>query len=255
MDESNPGRYTGDRNYLDRYHGWEASEVIRDLGFVRADGETLIGQPHLRDERRWTLSDIRGHDLHVRQPEHPGRAGARAAVRRLEPSQPSMSPRVRFEPIGEEIDCAPEETVLDAAFRQGYNLVYGCREGQCSACKCFLLEGDVALKRYSSFALSDSERANGYSLMCRAMPEDDVVVELLHYDPDGYRLEHAIRDGTGVGRGRRAADSTTSFAWCCARRGVRLHARPVRRPVGARRPAARGDRSRWPTCPATVGSS
>jgi len=109
-----------------------------------------------------------------------------------------MSPRVRFEPIGEEIECAPEESILDAAFRHGYNLVYGCREGQCSACKCFLLEGDVALKRYSSFALSDSERTNGYSLMCRAMPEDDVVVELLHYDPDEYRLEHAIRDGLGL---------------------------------------------------------
>ena len=68
MDESNPGRYTGDRNYFDRYHGWEASEVIRDLGFVRADGETLIAQPHLRDEPRWTLSDIRKHDLHLVSP-------------------------------------------------------------------------------------------------------------------------------------------------------------------------------------------
>jgi len=106
-----------------------------------------------------------------------------------------MSPRVRFEPIGEEIDCASDETVLDAAFRQGYNLAYGCREGQCSACKCFLLEGDVALKPYSSFALSDSEESGGYSLMCRAMPEQDLVVELLHYDPDSYRLENPIRDG------------------------------------------------------------
>src|SRR5947209_987846 len=103
--------------------------------------------------------------------------------------------RVRFEPIGEEIECGAEETVLDAAFRQGYNLVYGCREGQCSACKCFLLEGDAALKRYSNFALSDTERANGYALMCRAMPEDDLVVELLHYDPDNYLLEHVIADG------------------------------------------------------------
>ncbi len=101
--------------------------------------------------------------------------------------------KVRFEPLGEEIECAAGETVLDAAFRQGYNLVYGCREGQCSACKCFLLEGDAALKRYSTFALSDSERSNGYSLMCRAMPEQDLVIELLHYDPDNYRLEHAIQ--------------------------------------------------------------
>ncbi|HUO73121.1 MAG TPA: MmoB/DmpM family protein [Solirubrobacteraceae bacterium] len=106
--------------------------------------------------------------------------------------------RARLEPIGVEIECGRDETVLDAAFRQGYNLVYGCREGQCSACKCFLLEGDVALKPYSTFALSDSERANGYALMCRAMPEQDLVVELLHYDPDAYRLEHAITDGSAI---------------------------------------------------------
>ena len=106
--------------------------------------------------------------------------------------------KVRFEPLGEEIECGVGETVLDAAFRQGYNLVYGCREGQCSACKCFLLEGDAALKRYSTFALSDSERSNGYSLMCRAMPEQDLVIELLHYDPDNYRLEHAIQTATAT---------------------------------------------------------
>ena len=29
--------------------------------------------------------------------------------------------------------------------------------------------------------------------MCRAMPEEDLVVELLHYDPDNYRLEHLDR--------------------------------------------------------------
>jgi ferredoxin-NADP reductase/ferredoxin len=102
--------------------------------------------------------------------------------------------RVRFEPLGEEIDCGPGETVLDAAFRQGYNLAYGCREGQCSACKCYLLAGDVDLEPYSSFALSDTERGNGYALMCRAVPEADVTIELLHYDPDNYRLENPISE-------------------------------------------------------------
>lgn len=104
--------------------------------------------------------------------------------------------RVVFEPLGEEIECGPEETVLDAAFREGYALVYGCREGQCSACKCFLLEGEVSLKSYSSFALSETEEAQGYTLLCRAMPDDDLVVELLHYDPENYRLDIPIRDGT-----------------------------------------------------------
>lgn len=105
-------------------------------------------------------------------------------------------PRVEFEPIGEEIECGHEETVLDAAFRAGYSLVYGCREGQCSACKSYLLEGEVVLKPYSTFALSDTEEAQGYTLLCRAMPEDDLVVELLHYDPDNYRLELPIRKGS-----------------------------------------------------------
>jgi propane monooxygenase reductase component len=109
-----------------------------------------------------------------------------------------VSPRVVFEPIGEEIDCDEEESVLDAAFRHGYNLVYGCREGQCSACKAYLLEGDVVLKPYSTFALSESEESNGYTLLCRAMPEEDLVVELLHFDPENYRLENEIRDGRGV---------------------------------------------------------
>jgi propane monooxygenase reductase subunit len=108
-----------------------------------------------------------------------------------------VSPRVVFEPIGEEIDCDEEESVLDAAFRHGYNLVYGCREGQCSACKAYLLEGEVVLKPYSTFALSESEESNGYTLLCRAMPEEDLVVELLHFDPDNYRLENDIRDGRG----------------------------------------------------------
>ena len=108
-----------------------------------------------------------------------------------------MSTRVVFEPIGEEIECGDQETVLEAAFRQGYNLAYGCREGQCSACKCYVLEGEVDLLPYSTFALSESEEENGYTLICRALPCEDLVVELLHFDPDNYRLEHPIRDGRG----------------------------------------------------------
>jgi propane monooxygenase reductase subunit len=105
--------------------------------------------------------------------------------------------QVYFEPIGEEIECGEDETVLDAAFRQGYSLVYGCREGQCSACKCFLLEGEVSLKRYSTFALSDAEESSGYTLLCRAMPDTDLIVELLHVQ-ENYRLEHAIQEGSST---------------------------------------------------------
>jgi hypothetical protein len=68
LDESNPGRYVGDRNFLDRYHGWELSEVVRDLGFLRTDGKTLIAQPHLDDENMWTIDDVASMDFHVQSP-------------------------------------------------------------------------------------------------------------------------------------------------------------------------------------------
>ena len=63
--------------------------------------------------------------------------------------------------------------------------MYGCKEGQCSACKCYLLEGEVSLKKYSTFALSESEEANGYSLLCRAMPDEDLVVTVVREDGPG----------------------------------------------------------------------
>ena len=68
IDETNPGRFQGDRNWFDRYHGWELSEVIQELGFVRSDGKTLIAQPHLNDDKRWTLADIRACDVTIKSP-------------------------------------------------------------------------------------------------------------------------------------------------------------------------------------------
>ncbi|CAO3426181.1 2Fe-2S iron-sulfur cluster-binding protein [Azospirillum doebereinerae] len=91
---------------------------------------------------------------------------------------------VRLEPVGVEMEVAEGETILDAAFRQGVSLMHGCKEGQCSACKCRLIEGDVEMLKYSTFALSDPERDGGHILLCRTLAYSDVEVELLNYDED-----------------------------------------------------------------------
>jgi propane monooxygenase reductase component len=91
---------------------------------------------------------------------------------------------VKFEPVDLEIEVSEDETVLDAAFRQGIMLAHGCKEGQCSACKSFLLSGEVDLERYSTFALADCELEEGYTLLCRAHAFSDLEVELLHYDEE-----------------------------------------------------------------------
>jgi propane monooxygenase reductase subunit len=91
---------------------------------------------------------------------------------------------VRFEPVDIEIEVSEDETVLEGAFRQGVMLMHGCKEGQCSACKSFLLNGEVDLERYSTFALADYEREEGYTLLCRAHAFSDLEVELLHFDEE-----------------------------------------------------------------------
>lgn len=91
---------------------------------------------------------------------------------------------VRLEPVGVEFEVNEDETVLNAAFRQGISLPHGCKEGQCSACKCVLVDGGVDLLRYSTFALNESERDSGHILMCRALPYEDLTIDLLNYDEE-----------------------------------------------------------------------
>ena len=104
---------------------------------------------------------------------------------------------VRLEPVGVTFEVEEGETVLDAAFRQGIALPHGCKEGQCSACKCVLLDGEVDLLRYSTFALNDSERETGHILMCRAQAFTDVEIELLNFDEEVLSKSIAVRDFTG----------------------------------------------------------
>ena len=91
---------------------------------------------------------------------------------------------VRLEPVGVEFEVDEDETVLDAAFRQGIALPHGCKEGQCSACKCVLLDGEVEMLKYSTFALNDSDRDGGQILMCRAKAFDNLTIDLLNYDEE-----------------------------------------------------------------------
>ena len=106
----------------------------------------------------------------------------------LAPEVTFLSP-VAFAPYtGRELVAA----ILRGAFRQGLMLMHGCKEGQCSACKSFLLDGEVDLEKYSTFALNDYEKEEGWTLLCRAHAETDLEVELINYD------EEVLRSGIAL---------------------------------------------------------
>ncbi len=101
---------------------------------------------------------------------------------------------VRFEPVGVEMTVDEGETVLNAAFRQGIALMHGCKEGQCSACKSLLVEGDIELQKYSTFALPEYERDSNHILLCRTHAYSDLVIELLNFDEDMLRRAIAVKE-------------------------------------------------------------
>ena len=106
---------------------------------------------------------------------------------------------VRFEPVGIEIEVDEDQTILRAAAEQGIMLMHGCKEGQCASCKSFVLEGeDIEHDRYSTFALPDYEKEEGYTLLCRAHAYEDVTIELLNYDEDmirsGLPIQQAVAE-------------------------------------------------------------
>jgi propane monooxygenase reductase subunit len=105
--------------------------------------------------------------------------------------------KVRFEPVGIEMEVEEGETVLDAAFRQGISVMHGCKEGQCGSCKSRLIEGDIELLKYSTFALPDYESETGHVLLCRTHAYSDVSFELLNYDEDLLSRSIAVKAFSG----------------------------------------------------------
>lgn len=70
------------------------------------------------------------------------------------------------------------EVVYQAAYRSGLRLEHDCLEGACGECKALCTQGEFELDDYSDEALSEHEREQGYTLLCRMRARTPCVVEL-----------------------------------------------------------------------------
>lgn len=73
----------------------------------------------------------------------------------------------------------PDETIAEAAYRNGINIPMDCGNGACGACKCRVEAGRYDGGIYIEDALSDDEAAAGLALACQARPETDLAVSIL----------------------------------------------------------------------------
>jgi phenol/toluene 2-monooxygenase (NADH) P5/A5 len=104
---------------------------------------------------------------------------------------------ISVEPLEREVECRPDQNILDACLRAGVWLPHACTHGTCGTCKVQVLEGDVEHNDASAFALMDFERTEGKALICTATPQSDVTLEADVDAEEGVEF-HPVRDYTGT---------------------------------------------------------
>ena len=88
-----------------------------------------------------------------------------------------MSYQVTLKTSGKQFTVTQDETVLEAALRQGIKLPYGCKNGACGSCKGKVLEGQIRHGQHSESALSKTDETAGGILFCCSHPQTDLLIE------------------------------------------------------------------------------
>jgi CDP-4-dehydro-6-deoxyglucose reductase len=88
-----------------------------------------------------------------------------------------VSYQVTLKTSGKQFTVNQDETVLEAALRQGINLPYGCKNGACGSCKGKVLEGQISHGQHSENALSKADETAGGILFCCSHPQSNLLIE------------------------------------------------------------------------------
>ena len=89
-----------------------------------------------------------------------------------------MSYRVSVPSSGHEFTIEENESVLDAALRQGIGLPYGCRNGACGKCAGDLISGEVKYEEGALKAGAVDLYNQGKALFCQSLACSDLEIQV-----------------------------------------------------------------------------
>jgi len=96
-----------------------------------------------------------------------------------------VSYQITIKNSGKTFSANSDETVLEAAMRQGIHLPYGCKNGACGSCKGKVESGCVSHGDHNEKALSGEEALNSMALFCCAKAESDLVIDVREVEAHG----------------------------------------------------------------------
>lgn len=89
-----------------------------------------------------------------------------------------MSFKISVPASGHEFTAEENETILDAALRQGVGLPYGCRNGACGKCSGEVLSGQTDYDTDALRAMAKKEHEAGKTLFCQAHAISDLEIKV-----------------------------------------------------------------------------
>ena len=88
-----------------------------------------------------------------------------------------MAAHVTVLPSGHDFFIDGPDTLLEGALRSGVPLNYGCSGGNCGLCRAKIISGQVKKTRHHDYTLTESEKSQGYVLLCSNTAVTDVEIE------------------------------------------------------------------------------
>lgn len=141
--------------------------------FDQLDEAFICGPAAMMDEAEAALRDLGMPEksIHLERFNTPGSSIKRSSSVQAE----GRNVTIRHDGRDRVISLSSEDdSILDAALRQGADLPYACKGGVCATCKCKVLRGEVDM--VTNYSLEPDEVAAGYVLSCQSLPKGDGVI-------------------------------------------------------------------------------
>jgi CDP-4-dehydro-6-deoxyglucose reductase len=105
---------------------------------------------------------------------------------------------IKINPRGYLLEVNDDETVLEAALRNGFDFPFSCGSATCGTCMGKVVQGTFTYGQVQPYALDDQQKNEGFALFCSVQPTSDMVIEVEEVYGAEYRparkFDYQVRD-------------------------------------------------------------